>query len=53
MKFEAVDGRTALFSIAVGNSVLREGKLGAAVAMRYDQLRRIRDCITTFLDGQP
>jgi hypothetical protein len=51
VKLETVDNRTALLSIAVMGSPLYEGKLGVAVAMRNDQLKRIRDAITTFLSG--
>jgi hypothetical protein len=51
VNMEAVDSRVTLFSIAIGDSGITEGKLGVAVAIPNKELKRIRDAITAMLNG--
>jgi hypothetical protein len=45
VRFETVDYTTTVMSIAVGNSALKEGALGVAVALRNEELAKIAAAI--------
>jgi hypothetical protein len=54
VRFETVDYTTTVMSIAVGNSALKEGALGVAVALRNEELAKIAAAINRMLHpGDP
>jgi hypothetical protein len=52
IRVEAVDDKTTLVSLSVGNSHLSEGKLGVAVALKNEELLHLRNALNDMLTGE-
>lgn len=52
VRVEAVDDKTTLISLSVGKSQLHQGHLGVAIALRNEELLKVRNAITDMLSGE-